>query len=914
MEPLPGGVPTVAGRTPIACQNCANAKTGCDKRVPCSRCAEKNLPCAARFARRSSKAAVRAAQANAAFQSQLAQTPQLQQPQTIDPAAFMELEQNTTKIEADKSPPSTEAVITVDGSSKKRSPSHSLSPEEFSPPPGRVDGLEDFMHIPNEFGAPDSTYQDLMIWPDYPKELDYMGLNMYPEQMPLVRADMTMPFAELSDMSASSEPMTATSSRGSIHTRGTSIMSTSDFDHGVKPGELVLAAPTDSSIPEFEVVIAAEGAWNLARCNPPLYTSNCPRTAIVHLECLEQKSKQDGTWSSLEKYLEQVDWDATDLPTSVVPLTSRTRDKMLAITQSFLHKALEIHRGGINGYPKAGYASPGDFNFIVLPPSKILEYFLRSYVRSLSVYFPLVVAGCVDPNEMIQNNQASTLLVLLMIAQGAAAMPMAEARYLSAGLTETCRISLFDIVEKDVELSADPTALRCALLFIVLGAWSGDKWLMDIAMGQRGMYMSMLKHAGMMDPQPSMIPTFSNSTSTELQWRAWLHRESQNRLVYNYVMLDQELSLFHDTAPLFAINDLQCPLPAPEILWSAKNSERWLAANQSYYGCTTNVNPQLLNSPSLTPSLYDLFQDFLHDSLSRRQVQGSLSPQQLRLILHPIQALLFHLRQMLSCFSDVQGLRRTAPPTVTRASTLSRLEEVQQLLQKWFELTMTYYKTNPNCPVTRCNLVLYHLIALNAVTNFPEIERLARRENFDTTSLHWELSLRHKRCIYSREEALFHSGQVFRHLRLMPNDRRPAWWSTAMYRATLIVWVESICKLDPNFQTADKSQQNGMGSPGAPVLAIDQLSADDPLLGNYLYGHGAVEVLTRLDGVTFSLDKPEEILTYAVKNIEGGFSSRIGDGIKRKIIALNNNWSVDVLSGMGVGTGAIGGSAAPGSC
>lgn len=305
-------------------------------------------------------------------------------------------------------------------------------------------------------------------------------------------------------------------------------MSTSDFDNGVKPGELTLAAPTDSSIPEFEVVIAAEGAWNLARCNPPLYTSNCPRTAIVHLECLEQKSKQEGTWSSLEKYLEQVDWDATDLA-SVVPLTSRTRDKMLAITQSFLHKALEIHRGGINGYPKPGYASPGDFNFIVLPPSKILEYFLRSYVRSLSVYFPLVVAGCVDPNEMIQNNQASTLLVLLMIAQGAAAMPMAEARYLSAGLTETCRISLFDIVEKDVELSADPTALRCALLFIVLGAWSGDKWLMDIAMGQRGMYMSMLKHAGMMDPQPSMIPTFNNSTSTELQWRAWLHRESQNR-------------------------------------------------------------------------------------------------------------------------------------------------------------------------------------------------------------------------------------------------------------------------------------------------------------------------------------------------------------------------------------------------
>jgi hypothetical protein len=88
------------------------------------------------------------------------------------------------------------------------------------------------------------------------------------------------------------------------------------------------------------------------------------------------------------------------------------------------------------------------------------------------------------------NNQASTLLVLLMIAQGATATPTAEARCLTAGLIETCRISLFDIIERDVELSADPVVLRCALLFTILGAWSGDKWHSDIVMGQRCMYLS----------------------------------------------------------------------------------------------------------------------------------------------------------------------------------------------------------------------------------------------------------------------------------------------------------------------------------------------------------------------------------------------------------------------------------------
>ena len=491
MEPLPGGAAPVAGRTPIACQNCANAKTGCDKKVPCTRCAEKNLPCEARFARRSSKAALRAAHATAVFQDALAQSSQQGQPPQGASISFMDANQNGVKVETSRSPSAIEVAIPgdrVEEGSPRRAHHSQVGLGDFPSPHTRLEGgFDDFMHMGNDFTVQEATYQDLMGWPDF-----QMDLDPYPSAVPLARPDVSMPvFPDLSNVSPPSELVTASSSssRGSIHTPGTSMVSGGEFDHTLKPLEFAMAAPTDNSIPEFEVVIVAEGAWNLARCNPPSFSGNCPRTAIVHLECLEQKSKQEGTWSSLEKYLEEADWDASDL-TSVVPLSPRTRDKMLAITQSFLHKALEIHRGGLNGYAKNGYSSPGDFNFIVLPPSKILEYFLRSYVRSLSVYYPLVTAGCVDPNEMLQNNQASTLLVLLMIAQGAAAMPMAEARYLSAGLTETCRISLFDIVEKDVELSADPIALRCALLFIVLGAWSGDKWLMDIAMGQRGMYMS----------------------------------------------------------------------------------------------------------------------------------------------------------------------------------------------------------------------------------------------------------------------------------------------------------------------------------------------------------------------------------------------------------------------------------------
>jgi hypothetical protein len=456
----------------------------------------------------------------------------------------------------------------------------------------------------------------------------------------------------------------------------------------------------------------------------------------------------------------------------------------------------------------------------------------------------------------------------------------------------------------------------------------------------------MLKHAGMLEPQPSMIPTFNSSTSTELQWRAWLHRETQNRLVYNWVTVDQELSLFHDTAPMLSITDLLCPLPSPEVLWMSVSAEQWFANVQNLYGCTTNVNPQILTSPSLTPSLCDLFQDFLHDNLSRRQ--SSLSPHQLRLLLHPLQSMLCHLRQMLSCFSDVLSTRRATSRTVTKSSTMLRLEEVQALLQKWYELTMAIYKNNPGCSTTRCNLVLYHLISLNAVTNFPEIERLARREAFDGS--YWELSLRHKRCIYNREEVVFHCGQVMRLIRSMAPDRRPCWWPAAIYRATLILWTDSIARLDPNFQkqqqqsqthavhqqSSSPAQSRGSQSPPAvppeqprpedlastnsvptsaisnpsnnnirgsisgTFVAIDQVTPEDPMVIAYLWsGDGeSVAVLTRRDGSTVGLDKPAEVLTYGINAIDEGVSTRIGDGIKRKLMALGRNWNVE-----GLGTG-----------
>lgn len=485
MDRPPGDANALAGRNQIACTNCAQAKTGCDKQMPsCTRCREKNLPCEARYARRSTKAATR--KARGPLPVRIPAPVCSATPTTVAPALINVgpgVVHHNPQIKAPISPPDAAHITTIDprlpqlnSSSTHNSPADSnLSFEGIPTPPGHLEAFRD-LHYTNDALQPDTIFGEAWPWSENLETGLYTGTPIQAEyQLPMFADVNTMPSLDLEKHSPS---------MGSIHTSRTNIMSAKDLPNGT--GDPKSANLSDDRIPEYDAVIAGDFAWPLARCNPVVFSGGCPRTAIVHLEVLEEKSKHEGTWNALALYLGVTELDGADLAT-VVPTASRTRDNMLAITQTFLHKALDIHRHGVHDRVKP-YANSGLLTFLVLPPSTIIDYFLQSYVRNLSFFYSLVSANRVNPNEMI-NNLPSTLLVLLMIAQGASVVPREEARSLSVGLIETCRISLFDIIEKNIEMCADSTVHRCSLLFTLLGAWSGDKWLMDIAMGQRGMYL-----------------------------------------------------------------------------------------------------------------------------------------------------------------------------------------------------------------------------------------------------------------------------------------------------------------------------------------------------------------------------------------------------------------------------------------
>jgi len=338
-------------------------------------------------------------------------------------------------------------------------------------------------------------------------------------------------------------------------------------------------------------------------------------------------------------------------------------------------------------------------------------------------------------------------------------------------------------------------------------------------------------------------------------------------------MVDQDMSLFHDTAPLFSVTEFGAPMPDSDRLWQAKNATEWSTIFDQVHEFSSGYSA--LGSGARPLSLRDLFRHFLDDEILSQGIE--LTPLHLRLLLHPLQSLVVQYCQLLSCFSDTMASRQRTR-AVTAASTRVRLEEVQSLLQRWYDLADRYLKANSMCAMMQANMVMFHLISLNAVTNFPEIERLARREGFDGT--YQQLVWIHKRCISDVEEAIFHSGQVLRLVRTMSKGVRPPWWPAAVYRVGLILWTDSLT------HNESITPSSGMFPVAGPSFAVDSHPAEHPLIVRYLTKREGVPTLTKRDGSQISLDHAYTVLSHCVDVIEDGVATRFSDGIRTKLQRL----------------------------
>ncbi len=311
-------------------------------------------------------------------------------------------------------------------------------------------------------------------------------------------------------------------------------------------------APLPAGSAESDALLACQESWPFFCCNR-IPRSGCfpPRTAAIYVE-------------GLIRVLTTHDWRITHPvqhadakfaarevlhgDEAMVSITSHAAETLNAVTQTLLQKASTTHRTKqaiIGGTPEL---APGDKNRVELhlPSAEAITRFLENHITHHKPYYPCATDLTYSEVPVLQSGiHASGLLTLLTIAQGAAFIPTPEARYLASGLIEACRLFLFESIEKDILLSREPIVLQSALFFTTAAAWSGDNWHMDIAMGQRGMYLSvslhpllfrakltcakMMSHARMFNGHEGRPASDGLSLCQESAWEEWKALEERRR-------------------------------------------------------------------------------------------------------------------------------------------------------------------------------------------------------------------------------------------------------------------------------------------------------------------------------------------------------------------------------------------------
>lgn len=328
------------------------------------------------------------------------------------------------------------------------------------------------------------------------------------------------------------------------------------------------------------------------------------------------------------------------------------------------------------------------------------------------------------------------------------------------------------------------------------------------------------------------------------------------------------MSLFSDTTPLLSVVNLHAPMPDSDDFWHAESALEWLSSFEKAHGST-------YESPA---SVKDFFTRFVDGDLAGKE----LSPTQLRLLLHPIQAQVCQLRQFIACLPD-GGNHAKASRSISKAASKARLEEISSLLQHWYSISKQSFAGNKGtCWTTCANLIMYHLISLNAITSFKDIEQFARREVSFGSFRH--ASWLQMRCIDQPEEAFFHCGQILRLIRSMPKPVRPPWWAGAVYRVALTGWATSMANGNSRF-----SPTHTPAEPDRP-FAIDGLTPENETIGKYMKYQEGTPMLSRPDGSLAPMDVPSNILQHCIEVLDDDSSMRLTDGIKRKLRIFMSNW------------------------
>ncbi|KAJ5187711.1 hypothetical protein N7449_010705 [Penicillium cf. viridicatum] len=339
---------------------------------------------------------------------------------------------------------------------------------------------------------------------------------------------------------------------------------------------------------------------------------------------------------------------------------------------------------------------------------------------------------------------------------------------------------------------------------------------------------------------------------------------------------DLDIRLFRDipTTSFLSSTSFNTPIPSSDATWNAQSISQWIEGMPSSSG---NI--------SIPPSLDDWIRWF--SETNDVSSTAHISPITLRLLLCHLQNQVIHLRANIDK-SQGPGQTYRNPQHMSIVLISVQMQSVQESLRKWYDLAKTQRPSEKVCPATASNMMLYHLIMLNAIVSFPKIEHLARSSTENDTGsksprFH---GFKQPHNLENTREIYFHCGQVLRHVRSIPEPTRPPW-------SAIIAWANSMVCTDVG------DVHHGGDIDTQATLFLDALPPDHASVVAYLNHQGGIPVFSGSNSVMVPLGNSVWVIHYCAHFLNTNMKAKVTLEIHRKLLAMTQRWESETPQYLG---------------
>lgn len=354
-------------------------------------------------------------------------------------------------------------------------------------------------------------------------------------------------------------------------------------------------------------------------------------------------------------------------------------------------------------------------------------------------------------------------LLLAMVAAGAVLTLDPTLRKLGFAMQEVVRHQLQIIFEGDNTLIRETELHQAFLLNLEIAIWSGNSRKMEISESFLQPILTMLRRGGMLHHSSYPAVTVHDSDygdALEEKWMSWTKQESAKRLAYHVLKHDAQSSIGFLTNPLISYAEFSVPLPASPRLWTAASAEEW----KEVY-----LQDSAVFASDPVPTLSDCVANFDLLESNRSVSDTSMSCDA---VLHSLWAIVLEYRRLTSLLGNNSrywdnGLLMT-----------SRYQEIAKILG--------YFRIGCQDQSS----MLFDVISMHMHVSLEEIQVLA---TLDDPIRALETQQGSSIMAWSKgkeaRQAIWHAGQVIKHLKMLPPQALRDFTAVVLYHASLVLWA-----------------------------------------------------------------------------------------------------------------------------